>query len=207
MSFQLKKTVRKLTNDNRGSFTLEASLVFPIIFIITIALILFSVYIYDKVVLYHRAHIIAERIAFTWDNSKKDFEDGYFDPELYTTMPGGDGLYWRSNAIGGAFVERATNGAIGNGLVNQKVGSGKSKGEQLVPGGTVTVQGPSSMGLNRKVTVTISRELNLPSFVQLIADSNVTVTASASVKDPVELIRTTDFIFYYGEQVSNYITN
>ncbi|MCL7748013.1 TadE/TadG family type IV pilus assembly protein [Halalkalibacter alkaliphilus] len=205
MCLQVKRLLTKFKQDNKGSFTLEASLVFPIIFIITIALILFSLYFYDKVVLYQRAHVIAERLASTWDNSLKDFETGDFAPYEYTSMRGynNDGLYWRTNRIGASLLERM--GMELDSVEGVKIANAQTNAEQLIPGARVTITPPANIGFNRKVTVKLERDLNLPQFVGLIAKSEVEAVASASVKDPVELIRTTDFIYHYAEEVQNYI--
>ncbi|QGS68926.1 hypothetical protein CV093_12355 [Oceanobacillus sp. 143] len=79
--------------DDDGAFTIEASLVFPILLMLTLSFILFAIVIYQQSVLHYSANTVAERVAFVWDNSDKDIDTGAFDK--YTTFDGGDGLYWR----------------------------------------------------------------------------------------------------------------
>ncbi len=190
--------------NEKGMFTLEASLIFPTIFIVTIALILFSLVIYEKVVIYQRAHLIAERTVFTWDNSHKEFETGNFAENEYSTMSGGDGLYWRTNYIGQQFIQKIFPGRLG-GVAGKKLERAQTEGDALFASGDVVVKEPASIGFDRRVEVTVSGELKLPDFVEFISDDHFTTTATASVKDPVELIRTTDFIIYYGKEIMGYI--
>lgn len=71
MFLSFHKHWKSFKKSEKGMFTIEASLIFPTIFIVTLALILFSLVVYEKVVVYEKAHLIAERTSFTWDNSKK----------------------------------------------------------------------------------------------------------------------------------------
>src|SRR5699024_12202435 len=86
--------LKKLKQREDGVFTLEATILFPIILIITMTFIFFSLVIYQKAMLTHSANTVAERLAFVWDNSYKDINSGEFDK--YPTFDGGDGLYWRT---------------------------------------------------------------------------------------------------------------
>ena len=200
MKMRVRQIVTKLRRDSEGSFTLEASLIFPIMFIVTIALILFSLVVYEKVVIFQRAHLIAERAAYTWDNSHKDFETGEFEANEYSTMENGDGLYWRTNYIGEEFISQVFGGGLG-GVGGVKTAKAQDKGGEMLPGATINVTPPSSAGFDRKIEVTLTGRLRVPDFVDLITGGDFTVTAAASIKDPVEMIRTTDFIFNYGEQM------
>lgn len=84
----------RLRNNQDGSFTIEASLLFPMLLIMTIALIFFCLIVFEKVVLHQRAQIIANRAAYVWDNSSKNITTGAFNK--YTSDPDStDGLYWR----------------------------------------------------------------------------------------------------------------
>jgi len=72
-----------------GSFTLEASLVFPLILFCTVTLLFVGMYAYQNVFVQQIARTAAERLAFTWNNSHKDLITGNFTPSET------DGLYWR----------------------------------------------------------------------------------------------------------------
>src|SRR5699024_10636562 len=106
MFLSIRKHWKRFRKNEKGMFTLEASLIFPIIFVVTISLILFSLVFYQKVVVYQKANMIAERTAYTWDNSQKDFNTGSFAENQYSSMDAGDGLYWRTNTIGAQFIQK-----------------------------------------------------------------------------------------------------
>ncbi|SEO60735.1 hypothetical protein SAMN04488134_109132 [Amphibacillus marinus] len=196
------KKLKQLKREDKGMFTLETTLIFPGIFVMTIALILFSLVIYEQVVIYQRAHLIAERVAFSWDNSKKDFYTGEFAMNQYSTMDG-DGLYWRSNAIGMSFIQKVFPGAqIGS--TADKLDRAHAEAPGMLPSANVVVEAPNMASINPQVKVTVSGDLKVPDLVaDLIMNGSFEVTAYASVKDPVEVIRTTDFILHYGERVFN----
>lgn len=83
---------KSLLNNSRGGSTLEASLIFPTVMIIIFGLIFFSVYIYQKFVLFDTAVYSATQSAFTWDNTAKNIEDGALQERSEKDK---DGLYWR----------------------------------------------------------------------------------------------------------------
>ncbi|SFM23000.1 hypothetical protein SAMN04487943_11087 [Gracilibacillus orientalis] len=201
MFLSIHEKWKMLKKDDKGMFTIEASLIFPVIFISTIALILFSLVIYEKVVIYQKAQMIAERTAFTWDNSYKDFETGEFAENEYTTMDGGDGLYWRSNYIGEEFIRKIFSYRLTSDATGRKETRANTEGSEMFTSGNVVVSRADSMGFDRKVDVTVSGNLNFPDFLGFVVSDNFEVTASASIKDPVELIRTTDFIVHYGKEI------
>ncbi|WP_117168153.1 hypothetical protein [Paraliobacillus sediminis] len=189
-------------------FTLETTLIFPTIFIVTIAMILFSLVIYQKVVIFQRAHIIAERVAFTWDNSEKDFETGAFEIYEYPSMDDQDGLYWRTNYIGETFIKKVFGDDIGDsGVTDDKIEHANTGGQAMFPSGNVTIEAPASVAINPQVKVTVTGNLKVPDIVGLISSGDFEATAYASVKDPVELIRMTDFIIQYGMEIKDSISN
>lgn len=195
--------LQKLKSQEQGMFTLETALIFPTIFVTTIILILLSLVIYNQVVVYQRAHIIAERIAFTWDNSAKDLKSGQFDTDHYTTMPDGDGLYWRSNAIGTSFIERISQ-SDNLGLNGKKENRAQSEASSMLANADVVVESPNFDTINPQVKVTVTSDFKAPEIItKFLSSDKYTVTAYASVKDPVELIRTTDLIIDYGKQIMN----
>lgn len=194
----------RLRNDE-GSFTLETTLVFPTIFFLTIIMILFSLTIYEKVVVYQKAHKVAERISFTWDNSMKKFETGHFEKNEYTSMPAMDGLYWRTNEIGTNFIKKALNIDIKD-VRSNKINKAEKEAKEIfyirgrsnIKSVEVDVNGGLFTG---QVIVTAQSRLKLPKFMNHFVNNNFEATAVASIKDPVELIRITDFAYYYGAEI------
>ncbi|MCY9514436.1 TadE family protein [Paenibacillus apiarius] len=80
--------MKKLAADN-GAMTLEASIIFPVVFYCTLAMLFFAVLIFQSVLASHAATLASERGAAFWDNSYKDGKNGSFQAGRH------DGLYWR----------------------------------------------------------------------------------------------------------------
>lgn len=72
-----------------GSFTIEASLVFPIVLFILVLLLFFSMYMYQKTFLNQHAYAASERAAYSWDNSHKQAMTGEVEAGEH------DNLNWR----------------------------------------------------------------------------------------------------------------
>ncbi|HEU5140384.1 MAG TPA: TadE/TadG family type IV pilus assembly protein [Bacillales bacterium] len=185
-----------------GSFTIEASLLFPILLILTISLIFFSLVIYQKAVLYQRAHLIADRMAYTWDNSHKNIENGAFSRSDYTTdLNNGDGLYWRLTS--NKFLEKfgLDLDLGGGGLIREKISRSSN---DLLPGGTDRQIRFVNDLTGGKIVVTLESPLRFPAFIEkLFGIQEVTARASADVTEPTEFIRTTDLVVTYVKQLIN----
>lgn len=111
MGFAIKAESRggmRLLRGNEGNFTLEASMVFPLLFVALIAMLMLSMYAYLKVAAYQSASLASERTAFRWDNSSRDPVSGIAPTGSY------DGLYWRmadNGALQTLFDFDASNGS------------------------------------------------------------------------------------------------
>lgn len=66
----------KLNRKYKGSMTIEASLVMPLVFVVIAALIYIGIILYQKVYLQSLADFLAERTAATWSSSNKDILTG-----------------------------------------------------------------------------------------------------------------------------------
>ena len=66
----MKKILKKFTN-NTGSMTVEASLIFPIIFLTMVALIYICIFLYQNAYLKSLTNHVAERGAASWGNTSK----------------------------------------------------------------------------------------------------------------------------------------
>ncbi|MGN7358586.1 TadE family protein [Paenibacillus sp. SAF-054] len=189
---------------SEGSFTVEASLVLPIVLLITIILMFFCLYVYQMSFLHQTASAVAERAAYSWDNSHKDASTGAAEEGQY------DSLYWRlaDDGMLGAL--------IGSGGSSRKQATALPPGEDeggalpiikmnksgsMVPSemkGEISVQNTI---LQRKVTVGLSRMLSLPPLdAMLEGGSNAETYANSVVVEPVEFIRTVDLMRYYGSK-------
>ncbi len=184
MKINLKSlnNMKNIYKHEQGSFTIEAALVFPTIFILTLGLLFFSLYIHLNVYTYYKASVAAERAAFSWNNSHRDPASGEIDMDYIRTN--NDGLYWRTaDALSLGSTQQTK---LGNALAS------------------VNFSGDSQASYTndifwREVDVNMSREITAPVFVEGMYgdDRRAGGQAFVLVTDPVDFIRTFDLLYYY----------
>ncbi|XEC93844.1 TadE/TadG family type IV pilus assembly protein [Paenibacillus tarimensis] len=186
-----------------GSFTLESSLVFPMIFILTLAMLLMSLYVYQKVILYHISSAAADRTAFNWGNSHRSADTGQAPDGSY------DGLYWRvsdddmlESFFGvGKSEERAVirmpNAGTrdeGRSLPERKLSAASAWIPVSYAGEIAYEQG----ALVRKISVKLRHAISLSPLEALIGRSEPNSRAQSAVVDPPEFIRNVELVRYYS---------
>lgn len=189
--------------EDDGSFTIEASLLLPMLMGITMVLLFFSLYSYQKSMLLQIASATAERVAYNWENSNRavsgEFQTGNVDP-----------LYWRigeDGLLAALFGSEAENGSTAITLPGNAYEGGPlpvvklRRASQMVPAG---LQGEMSYvyGLTgRRISAELKKVLHLPVLDNLLADgATPEVYARSYVTEPVEFIRTVDLMRYYGSK-------
>jgi hypothetical protein len=205
----LHKLMKKLIKNEHGSFTIEASLVMPMVMLGTICLLFLGLYMYQKVYVQQIARIIAERAAYNWSNSHKDPKTGNFNPNET------DGLYWRftndsaTDLFGFMVPNASATVQIPSAPSNIKnlTESKLAKASNLIPAflsGTATY---TNHLVDRKVTVALQKPFYFSDrvFHWNGADS-VKAEASSRVVEPVELIRLTDITRTYIGAIKGRIT-
>ncbi|WP_343045079.1 TadE family protein [Paenibacillus lemnae] len=193
-------------NRQEGNFTIEASLVLPIV-LITVSLLLFMcLYLYQKSFLLQASSAVSERSSFIWDNSHKEAVSGSVVPGLY------DGLYWRltdDHLISGLFG--LNNGKGGNSL--QLPGGSFSEGDLAqVKMSKAALAVPSGMNGEMRYDhqLFIRRVYTQLSWPQVISPLDraipggmkLTTLSQSVIVDPVEFIRTVELMRYYGSKFS-----
>ncbi|WP_379154994.1 TadE/TadG family type IV pilus assembly protein [Paenibacillus sp. sgz5001063] len=189
-------TLRK----DEGSFTIEASLLLPIIMCITMLLLFFCLYSYQKSMLLQVASAATERAAYNWDNSRKETKGSYAIGEY-------DSLYWRigdDDLLSSLFGIDAPNGGASITLP----AAGEEGALPVVKLTHASAMIPANMPgemnyayslTGRKVSAELKRMLNLPVLDEILSDKAVPVVQARSVvAEPVEFIRTIDLMRYYG---------
>ncbi|MFN0223226.1 TadE/TadG family type IV pilus assembly protein [Paenibacillus sp. KR2-11] len=200
--------LHRLLKDTRGQFTIEASLTLPAILLATVLLIFLALYVYHQANLYQTAAVSANRTAYIWDNSSKDYRTG--------AVANGqtDGLYWRltndhlSNLfsfmlpVRPASVALPGGGAAGGSSPENKLQ--RTAGElPSTVGGELSY---SNKGLLRYVEASLQKAAHLPGFaVKLWGEDEVQAGAQSFVVDPVETIRLTDLTRTFISEVQGRI--
>ncbi|SFS47407.1 hypothetical protein [Paenibacillus sp. BC26] len=201
---------RVLAVRENGSFTLESSLVFPMIFAALITLLMLGMYTYQKVVLYTVASQTAERTAFRWDNSARNAVSGIGVTGKY------DGLYWRLSDNGALQTLFGSEGGDQGGL-SIPIGNAsasptsdeRSSGSESLPlkkmaPGAVKVREPIEGVMIydgvwvKRIDVKLRQPLSIPPLEAIFGHSEPMAVTDAVIVDPVELIRNVDLVRYYA---------
>ncbi|RXZ84748.1 pilus assembly protein [Paenibacillaceae bacterium] len=200
----IREWVRKR---EEGSFTLESSLVFPLLFAGTLAMIFMAMYVYQQVTLYHIASTTAERTAFAWDNSYRDGTSGQASPGKY------DGLYWRMKddemleSLFGIIADQSPTVLSIPSVANGEQG-GLTTRKMLTfsPWIPSAYQGDMTFkrtALQRAVHVGLHNPIVILPIERFIYRSEPAGRAYAGVVDPVEFIRNVDLARYYLGKIGN----
>jgi hypothetical protein len=185
--------IRQWFRNEEGSFVIEASLVFPIVFLCTIALLFFSLWSFEKAQLQQMAALTADRAAYNWDNSHKALTTGAYD------IRQNDGLYWRLNndSLGQSsalFLPNPQSSEIDS-LPKLKLQNAVSQ----LPNGIKGVLTFRNRLIDRRVEVQLSRMITPLPFLNLWLGHSRTLVVRSSVYviEPVEFIRNTDLAITY----------
>jgi hypothetical protein len=196
----------QLSRQEQGSFTLEASIVFPVLLAFILLFLIFGMYMYQKVVLFYAASSIAERTAFAWDNSYRDPRSGMLETEDY------DGLYWRIGDDGmlGSVFGLEENGRTAYAELPPANEAARDKGElatyKLLRASkqAMHTEGIYSGQINysrsrllRTIEVKLKRPLAAGSPERSLLGREPVTLATATIVDPVEFIRSVDLARYY----------
>jgi hypothetical protein len=195
--------IRKWLRNEEGSFTIEASLVYPIVFLCTVALLFFSLWSFEKAYLQQMAAITADRIAYNWGNSNKDLETGAYD------IHQNDGLYYRVSNDG---LGQMSSISIPNTLSTATLTGPKRKLQNAAiqfPKGINGILTFSNRLIERRVEVQLSRMITPLPFLKLWFGNSKTLSAksSAIVNEPVEFIRNTDLMATYLPLIKQSLTD
>ncbi|PJN57233.1 hypothetical protein PAEVO_39610 [Paenibacillus sp. GM2FR] len=200
----MSKRLPRRWKDETGSFTVEASLVLPIVLMVTVLLLFLCLYIYQQSMLVQASAAASERTAYSWDNSHKFAATGSVEQGQY------DSLYWRlteDNVVGTLFGLVGGDSTRSITLPQGEAEGGKLPELKLSKGGTAV---PASMAgemrytnqlLIRKVTTSLNEQVTLTPLSRILDDGGqIKVSAQSIVVDPVEFIRSVDLMRYYGSK-------
>lgn len=202
-----RRRLRSFRASEQGSFTLEASLVFPLILFCTVTLLFVGMYAYQSVFIGQLARTTAERLAFTWDNSHKDLVTGNYNP-IDT-----DGLYWRltqdsvTDLFGMLIGSGSSEVAIPASSVRGHVESKLAKSSLLLPQGVTGTAAYANYLFDHQVEVKLKKPFLMPPLQKKWLSSEQTTGGAVShVVEPVELIRLTDITRTYFKEIKGRIS-
>lgn len=183
---------------------MEASLVLPVVLMVTALLLFLCLYIYQQSMLVQASAAASERTAYSWDNSHKIAASGSVEQGRH------DALYWRltdDNVVGTLFGLAGGDSTRSITLPQGEAEGGKlpelkmSKGGTAVPSSMVGEMRYTNQLLIRKVTTSLNEQVSLTPISRILDDGGrIEVNSQSIVVDPVEFIRTVDLMRYYGSK-------
>lgn len=198
-AFLIKWSIRKYWREERGSYSIEAALVIPLLLGIILLFIAAGSYMYQAVATYYTAATAAERAAFGWDNSYRDYNSGILHEVQY------DPLYSRL----------AANGVLG--ALFQWSGIGPKQQVTVPAYKTAEHNNLADKKLHRAASWLSAKELGLSGEIehdQQILSPAIKVTVNkkapgsienytqrAIIVDPVEFIRNVHLFAYYTNKL------
>ncbi|WP_256760701.1 hypothetical protein [Cohnella sp. WQ 127256] len=202
----------KSSSNDSGSITLEASMVFPWVVMMTFLLLFFSLFISQGALLYYSTSVLAERTAFSWSNSAKDAHTGAYPQGQY------DGLYWRlidDSLVQGLFGLASSDSGTGISVeINSSMTriEGSSAVDKLKrssfelsssqPIGTGDIN-YLNIGIKREIGVHLTSIWLAEPLLWLRGGGAAEADVSALVVEPQEFLRTFDLIRYYAAKMKN----
>jgi hypothetical protein len=182
----------------------EASLVLPVVLMVTVLLLFLCLYIYQQSMLVQASAAASERTAYSWDNSHKIAASGSVEQGRH------DALYWRltdDNVVGTLFGLAGGNSTRSITLPQGEAEGGElpelkmSKGGMAVPSSMAGEMRYTNQLLIRKVTTSLNEQVSLTPISRMLDDGGrIEVNSQSIVVDPVEFIRTVDLMRYYGSK-------
>lgn len=185
--------MKPFIKDERGIFTVEATLVFPALLLFILAGVFFCIVIFQMGTANYMAQKASSNVAYTWNNSFKDLTTGEFGETRYTGLDG-DPLYWRITDDGvlemfgleGLFRSSGT-------IKTNKLRAGMSEFS-----GAIEVDLDYNNNIvYSEVKATATSNLFMPSFLKnILGRDQLEATSTRVVTDTPELIRTFNFSKY-----------
>ncbi|WP_248925602.1 TadE family protein [Paenibacillus hamazuiensis] len=193
-----------------GSFTVEASLTFPLVMLATFAIVFACLFFYQRVALQFAAEQTAERAAFVWDNSAKELETGLF------AIGQTDGLYWRTFQDHALDIFHWMTGRTVSGvsLPSGRSGEGLQGAEKKLnrSAGTLSTAVTGDLTYTnylflRKVEAKLKQIFVTPLYVwKWLKRDSVHADAASYVVEPAEFMRTVDLIRTFVQEVKDRIS-
>ncbi|MCX7921387.1 MAG: pilus assembly protein [Clostridia bacterium] len=201
--------IKKLNNDHRGSLTVEAALIVPVMLLCVVAVIYICILLYQQVYVQSLASDAAERGAAVWTNPSKDM----FMEQIKKEQMKQTSLYWRLFESDSKKEEKRKRIKE---YVNYQIqkysilgrNNSDNKNNQLNFDNVKVECKTEDWIVYKKLVVSIDHKYPMP-FGKMLSnfgiDANYTVTGKAEVviNEPTEFIRNTDFLLDTVQEIDN----
>jgi len=180
---------------NKGSFTVEASIIIPIVILSISAVIYIGLLLYQRTLVQSAAEMAAEAGADIWASGVSEISTGKPETESFDKIK----LYRRLfDSDKESRLECIENYAAAMALRN----------ELLHPTESIIDAVIKDYAVCRKLEVKITKRYSIPlgNFIKIFGGSEtieISVKATSAIDEPVELVRTTDFILDMEKKLEN----
>lgn len=187
---------------NKGSTTIEAALIVPVIFLSIIALIYVSIFLYEQAYVKSLSDRAAQRGAAIWKNPKSDMYLGFVRLSDFEE----NDPYWRLFDTNKSTKEEKIEQYIKESLKTYSILQSRDKD---VPMNTTDIEFSAQVKnyiVYKKLIVTVNKKFKLPigSALNIFGMDNTFVISSKSealIHEPAEFIRSTDFTIDMGKRI------
>jgi hypothetical protein len=180
---------------NKGSITVEASLIVPFVIISILAVIYMGLLLYQRAQVQSAADMAAEAGAAVWASGVSEIDTGKPKPDSFEEIK----LYRR--IFDNDIEERLAS-------IESFALSTASRNELLHPIVTDSTAVIKDYAVCRKLEITVVKYYHIPlgNLLKIFGGSGaveIRVKALSSIDEPVEFIRTTDFILDLEKKLEN----
>lgn len=188
----------------KGSMTVEASLIFPIIFLAVIALIYITVFLYEQAYVKSIADRAAQRGAAIWKNPKSDMYLSLVELDDFKE----NDPYWRLVDLNKDTKEDKIEAYIEGSLSQYSILQSRDKKGAMNTTDIEVSAKVKNYIVYKKLTVNVKKNFKLPIGNALSIfgiDNTVEISAKseALINEPAEFIRSTDLAIDVGKRIDS----
>lgn len=178
--------LRMCSRSNKGSMTVEAAVVIPVVILCITAVFFMIILMYQRACLQALTDIAAERGAACWNNDGRDIATGKTSLKDLREQ----GLYWRIYDAAKEDKERK---------IEEYIASETGKRDVLTAESRESSTGMRNFVIQKRIEAKVKWNYRIPALKYLSLFgierySSADAAAVSSVNDPAELIRNTDFV-------------
>lgn len=209
----IRSRIQTLLRDEKGNFTLESSLVFPLIILVIVVMMLAAVYMYQVIFLQYVSISAAERASYIWDDHDRalstgsklsEFQYGVYESDMLLQLitkvipiaqkNEARSLYFSSSERYEALMTQS--------LVDDKLNLLKEYASNL----PIRMNGSidySTASLLPRIEIQLKQQISPLFFQHYMLLPSPSYKVNRSLVQPIGLIRDTDFVIFLSEKIKN----